>query len=132
MNIRLLAFIGLSAFVALAVFGFAAMTGEMNAHGDCLASIANNGCPLPAAGPAMAVFHVNAYQAFSTAILTFFFVAFLLFSAFGFGLVEVFLQRSRQRRERKFALSFLTHESAIYKFRHWLFTREKKVPAFSN
>ncbi|MCL5435944.1 MAG: hypothetical protein M1275_02590 [Patescibacteria group bacterium] len=128
MNRRILAYLSLTAFIALAVFGFAAMTGEMRAHGDCLASIANNGCPVPAAGPAVAVFHISAYQAFSTTILSFFAV-FLIFLAVWLAVLEIFLQRSRERRDRKLSSNFSTHESVIYHFRRWLSRLEKAVPA---
>lgn len=62
----------LTSFIALAVFGFVAMLSDMGEnHGDCLASLALNGCPVPVAPIAMANFHAAAYKIFSSAVVTF-------------------------------------------------------------
>lgn len=133
MNLQTPAFIALIAFVALAVFGFAAMLGEMNeTHDNCLASLANNGCPMPASGPAMALFHVSAYQAFSAGILTFAFFSLIILAAFSLRLAFGWLEKSQWKLVEKLSREFFAFESVIFAVRHWLCRLEKRDPALAN
>jgi len=130
MSIRLLAYISLLAFITLAVFGFAAMLSDMGENqGNCLASIANNGCPMPASGPAMAAFHVSAYQAFSSATVSFAVLLLIVLAAFVGSFVGFYLQKSRWKLIERLARQFTNFDSIILSLRRWLSRQEKRDPA---
>lgn len=134
MNHRITVCIILPAFVSLAVFGFAAMLGEMGGetHGACLASLANGGCPMPASGTALAIFHVSAFKTFSSGILTFAFLLVIVFTVLALS-PHFKVARIRWRLFAKTtARRFLNFESVILQVRDWLTSLEKRDPAFAN
>lgn len=133
MSHRVLATLCLIAFVTLAVFGFVAMLSDMGGnHADCLASIANNGCPVPQSGPAMAVFHVTAYQAFSTAIIIFAILLLIVFGAFISGFFQPYLlKKSRWKLLEKLSWQFTNFNSIIRQSRKWHSLLEKRDPALA-
>lgn len=119
--IRFLTLLGLSAFIATAVFGALAMMSDDMNHASCFAAVINGGECLGVSPIAVALYHLQAAARFSLAVMTgsvfslFMAAALLALAMMTFGAQGMILPAITLRREQLQPVSHRFRQT----FLHW-------------